>query len=87
MNAKGWSIDQKYKQALLQVKRPTNIKELRGFPGLTDWQKSSVKSYAEIAASVYALLKKDAMQQGIQALWGPKHDSAFNQLKRNLIEA
>jgi len=62
-------------QAIKDWYPPTNIKQLRGFLGLTCYYHRFIKNYASLAAPVTDLLKKDNF------VWTKATNKAFMQLK------
>lgn len=55
--------------------RPTTIKALKGFLGLTGYYRRFVKDYEKISKPITDLLKKDAFT------WNTEADAAFTLLK------
>ncbi|XP_072062290.1 uncharacterized protein [Arachis hypogaea] len=62
-------------QAILDWQQPQNLKQLRGFLGLTGYYRRFIKGYASMAAPLTDLLKKDSFQ------WSDKAERALQELK------
>ncbi|PNX87089.1 hypothetical protein L195_g043174, partial [Trifolium pratense] len=68
-------------QEVLKWPTPTNIKQLRGFLGLTGYYRRFIKAYAQIAGPLTDLLRKDAFR------WNQEAEASFNKLKQAITSA
>ncbi|KAF7834711.1 retrotransposon gag domain, Retroviral aspartyl protease [Senna tora] len=75
---KGVDVDRSKIQSVLQWPTPVNVKELRGFLGLTGYYRRFVQNYGQIARPLTDLTKKNAFH------WSPAAELAFNTLKQAL---
>lgn len=69
------STDPTKVQAMVDWPKPSTIKALRGFLGLTGYNRKYVANYGHICISFTALLKKEAFD------WNDEADASFEQLK------
>ncbi|CAJ2661993.1 unnamed protein product [Trifolium pratense] len=81
VTGQGVSMDRDKVQAVLNWSTPTNVKQLRGFLGLTGYYRRFIKSYAKIAAPLTDLLKKESYR------WNDQAEIAFQQLKEAVTSA
>ncbi|WVZ02924.1 hypothetical protein V8G54_023730 [Vigna mungo] len=72
----GVHMDKDKVQAVLEWPQPRNIKQLRGFLGLTGYYRRFIKGYASLASPLTELLIKNAFQ------WNQKATKAFLSLKQ-----
>lgn len=68
-------------KAIKNWPEPTNLKQLQGFLGLTGYYRRFIRSYANIAAPLTDLLKKDSFK------WNTFAASAFLKLKEVMTSA
>ncbi|OMJ20297.1 Transposon Tf2-8 polyprotein [Smittium culicis] len=69
-------------QKILSWPKPNNLKELRGFLGLTSFYRVWIQNYSDIADPLYKLLRKDKSYE-----WDKNQNLAFEKLKKKVTEA
>ena len=67
-------------KAIVMLLRPTNVKELQGFLGSTNWFRRHIADHAEIQVPLNQLCKKDAVWD-----WNEGCEHAWLTLKRKLM--
>ena len=68
--------------AILDCPAPQTVKELQSFLGLTNYYNRFIHTFANIAAPLHALLRKDA-----PFVWEVAQEKAFNDVKSALVSA
>ena len=81
VSGEGVAMDATKVQAVLEWPTPLNIKQLRGFLGLTGYYRRFIKGYAKLAAPLTDLLKKEAFK------WTPEAETTFVQLQKVMTSA
>lgn len=81
VSGSGVAMDKTKVIAVLEWPTPTNLKQLRGFLGLTGYYRRFIRSYATIAGPLTNLLKKDAFK------WDENTAKAFDTLKQAITTA
>ena len=82
MSAKGIRVDPTKIEAVMNLKPPRHVTEVRSFLGLAGYYRRFVRSFSVIASPLTKLLMK-----GIKLEWTDKCQTSFEQLKRMLVEA
>ncbi|XP_037424582.1 uncharacterized protein LOC119289334 [Triticum dicoccoides] len=82
ISAEGVKTDPAKIQSVQKWPTLTNIKQVRGFLGLTGYHRKFIKDYGVISRSLTELLKKDSI-----FLWTPTVEAAFQQLKLALSQS
>ncbi|XP_050942184.1 transposon Tf2-1 polyprotein isoform X1 [Cucumis melo] len=79
ISEQGIEADPEKIRAVSEWPTPANVREVRGFLGLTGYYRRFVKNYGTIAAPLTQLLKKGAYK------WGEEEEAAFGKLKRAMM--
>ena len=85
LSKEGWSISEKFKLAVQEAPRPTCLKSLRSFIGLTNWQRRFIPKYSQIAKPLTDIIK--CRQMTVKEAWGKEQEEAFLRLKEELISS
>ncbi|WOH08030.1 hypothetical protein DCAR_0727466 [Daucus carota subsp. sativus] len=81
ISAQGVGVDQDKVQAVVEWPVPQNLRDLRGFLGLTGYYRKFVAKYAQIAQPLTDQLRKDNFG------WSEAADTAFSTLKAAMVSA
>jgi hypothetical protein len=78
----GLSTHEEKVKAILELSRPTKVSELQTFLGMVVYFSAFIPFYADIAAPLFQLLRKDS-----RWVWGAEQETAFLAAKYALKEA
>ena len=81
VSGKGIAMENSKIQAILAWPAPTNVRQLKGFLGLSGYYRRFIKGYAALAGPLTELLKKDKFH------WQEETSRAFAKLKEALTQA
>ena len=84
VNDRGISVDPAKTAAINDWPTPTTPTHVRSFIGLCSYYRRFVESFANIAAPLHDLTKKDTPTP---LPWTPEHEAAFRQLKQKMMTA
>ena len=76
VSKEGIAVDPAKVQDIIDWPQPKNVKEVRGFLGITSWYRVFIKGYTKIAAPITKLLKKNA-----KIIWSQEQEQSFEELK------
>lgn len=82
VSAHGVEVDESKIEAIKNWPTPVNVSQVRSFHGLPSFYRRFVKDFSTIAAPLNELTKK-----GVDFVWGPAQDNAFDELKNRLTAA
>lgn len=79
ISGEGVEVDPEKIQSIAEWSSPTNVREVRGFLGLTGYYRQFVQHYSSIAAPLIQLLKKGGFK------WNAEAAEAFEKLKKVMM--
>ncbi|CAI5484601.1 unnamed protein product [Closterium sp. Yama58-4] len=82
VSASGVRTDPKKIAAVQDWVAPTSVKELQSFLGFANYYHRFIQGYASIASPLTDLLRK-----GVEYVWGPAQQQAFEQMKQSLTSS
>src|SRR5450759_5001679 len=82
VSEQGIAVDLEKVTAILALRRPSNVKEVRGFLGMVGYYRRFVEGYAKLALPLTELLKKETPFQ-----WTERQEEAFKELKMRMVKA
>jgi hypothetical protein len=86
VNEQGFSFSEERKAALLHMKTPSTVTELRTFLGLANYMRNHVSDFAALASPFHALTKNTSKKK-TPITWTPELQEQFTRLKEAVYEA
>lgn len=69
-------------EAISKVPSPVNLSKFRSFQEMANYYSKFIKNYSDIAAPLYALLKKE-----VEFVWSRQCDESFKPIKNKLLSS
>lgn len=82
ISGQGVATDPAKISAVAEWQQSTDVRQLRGFWGLSGYYRKFIRHYAHMSEPLTDLLKK-----GTQFCWTPQHQQCFDTIKQALISA
>ena len=82
ISAKGVSVDPQKIEAIVNLKPPTNVTEIRSFLGLVGYYRKFVEGFSKLVAPLTKLTRKEE-----KFVWSEACQQSFDELKRKLTSA
>ena len=82
LDGDGVHVDPDYVKAVVEMPKPSCVKDVQCFLGLTGYYRRFIPNYSDLAQPLYVLLRKD-----VQWVWGQAQQFAVDTLKEALTSA
>ena len=86
LSAHGIRIGDYRIKSIIDLPKPTNIKQFRSVSGMVNFVRKFIPNLAATIAPLVALTKKEATKE-VSKRWRPEHDQAFARVKQLITEA
>ncbi|XP_063775456.1 uncharacterized protein LOC134910995 [Pseudophryne corroboree] len=83
ISPKGFFMEPKKLQAILNWAQPTNLKAIQRFLGFANYYRRFIHAFSNLVAPIVALTRKEADPSN----WLPQAESAFQALKQAFVSA
>lgn len=82
VNSSGLHVDPEKVSAILNIRPPKNVSEVRRILGITSWYRRFIPNFATIVAPITNLLRKH-----VKFVWSEECNLAFERVKEHLVSA